>query len=325
MDDGTLHAYLDGELSPAEAQGVAAHVAQCPSCGERLEETRALIARAEQILALAAPPDRAVPPFRAGNTKPPRPVWWRVRLPVAWAATIALALGIGAYLGRGVSRSDQPDTAATTDMTRPRVPPAPVTRELARREPRIHAERAAAKPPAVAAPAPQPLLATGHAEARRDSVAREIPRESNAVGNVPEEGRYAWQKESSISIDSARRLLDADPRIVTGLPIEAIYQGRAVGYAGLVIVEQVLDRGTMIEVITGRPAPATLAGAVSTNQERAADSLAPLAPKRAVARAAAPAPAALDRTATALFVDIRGPLSADSLAALGRRLQPLRP
>src|SRR5216117_2070663 len=67
VDDGTLHAYLDGELSPAEAQGIDAHLAQCPACRGRLEEERALITRAGELLALAAPPDRELPPFRAAE------------------------------------------------------------------------------------------------------------------------------------------------------------------------------------------------------------------------------------------------------------------
>ncbi|PYO77356.1 MAG: hypothetical protein DMD67_06720 [Gemmatimonadetes bacterium] len=38
VDDGTLHAYLDGELSPPETQTVETHVVQCPACRTRLEE-----------------------------------------------------------------------------------------------------------------------------------------------------------------------------------------------------------------------------------------------------------------------------------------------
>src|SRR5205809_3672386 len=93
VDDGALHAYLDGELSPLESQDVEAHIAQCPGCRGRLEEERALIARADELLGLAAPPDRATPPFRPGDREPPVRLWWRVRLPLAWAATVVLALG----------------------------------------------------------------------------------------------------------------------------------------------------------------------------------------------------------------------------------------
>src|SRR2546428_13853082 len=99
VDEGTLRAYLEGELPPAEARGVEAHVAQCPGCRDRLEEERALIARADELLGLAAPPDRATPPFRPGDPEPPVRLWWRVGLPLAWAAPVGLALGPGASFG----------------------------------------------------------------------------------------------------------------------------------------------------------------------------------------------------------------------------------
>src|SRR5207247_591504 len=108
VDDGTLHAYLDGELPQAEARGVEAHVAECAGCRDRLEEERALIARADELLGLAAPPDRATPPFRPGDRAPPVRLWWRVRLPLAWAATVVLALGAGMYFGPGALRREQP-------------------------------------------------------------------------------------------------------------------------------------------------------------------------------------------------------------------------
>ncbi|HEY6158915.1 MAG TPA: zf-HC2 domain-containing protein, partial [Gemmatimonadales bacterium] len=147
MDDGILHSYLDGELSPAEVRGVDAHLAQCPDCRRRLEEERALIARAAELLALATPPDRALPPFRAGDVKAPTRLWWQVRLPLAWAATVTLALGIGTYLGREVKRAPEAeaarDTATTTTPTRAEPP----KQELARRETRATAPGAARTPP----------------------------------------------------------------------------------------------------------------------------------------------------------------------------------
>src|SRR6266571_378625 len=108
VDDGTLHAYLDGELSPVQSQDVEAHIAQCPDCRDRLEEERALIARADELLGLAAPPDRATPPFRPGDPEPPVRLWWRVRLPLAWAATVVLALGAGMYFGPRALQREQP-------------------------------------------------------------------------------------------------------------------------------------------------------------------------------------------------------------------------
>src|SRR5207237_1123301 len=49
VDDGILHGYLDGELAPAEAREVDAHLAQCPECRRRVDEGRALIARAAEL------------------------------------------------------------------------------------------------------------------------------------------------------------------------------------------------------------------------------------------------------------------------------------
>src|SRR2546429_1004286 len=102
VDEGTLHAYLDGELPAGEAHDVEAHVAQCRECRVRLDEERALIARADELLGLAAPPDRAVPPFRPGDREPPVRLWWRGRLPPPWAATVGVPLRAGLVLGPGV-------------------------------------------------------------------------------------------------------------------------------------------------------------------------------------------------------------------------------
>src|SRR3989454_4025794 len=155
VDDGTLHTYLDGELAPAEAQGVDAHLAQCPACRDRLEQERALITRAGELLAMAAPPDRELPPFRAGDVKPLQRLWWQVRLPLAWGAAVALALGIGSYLGSG-SRAvtDRSVAEPLADRSRELVTadtPARLMPYRTAAEPRV-AKRAAA-PPATPAPA----------------------------------------------------------------------------------------------------------------------------------------------------------------------------
>jgi hypothetical protein len=96
VDDGTLHDYLDGELTPVERARLEAHVAECGACRDRLAEERALIERASSLLGLAQPPERAAPPLHQLR----RPsVVWRLRVPVAWAATVVLAVGLGYYAG----------------------------------------------------------------------------------------------------------------------------------------------------------------------------------------------------------------------------------
>lgn len=97
VDEGTLHAYLDGELTPVEQEKVDTHLKGCPACQARLAEERALIERASRLLGAAAPPERGVPPFQ--ELRQPQLVW-RLRRPLAWAATVVLAIGLG-WVARG--------------------------------------------------------------------------------------------------------------------------------------------------------------------------------------------------------------------------------
>jgi len=331
VDDGMLHAYLDGELAPADARGVDAHLAQCPDCRRRLDEERALIARAAELLALATPPDRQVPPFRAGDLKAPTRVWWRVRLPLAWAATVALALGIGSYLGREATLGGQAEMATDSEAAR--------VRSLARRESRPEARGTVRTPPAAAsAPA---AVSPAPGRARADNIARPRPEpvESKPEGERPRElaakiaahkaasdERDAWQKANVISLDSARHVLGGDPVVVPGVPVEALYLGRGVGYSAVVIVQQALDSSTMIEVINARPASLQLDQVVVSGAPAAVADSVSAAESRELVPKSAPRPlrAAVQASPT-LFRDVRGPLSPDSLAALRRRLQPLRP
>src|SRR5207253_10270246 len=172
--DGSLHGYLDGELALAEARGVDAHLAQCPECRRRVDEERALIARAAELLAVATPPDRALPAFRAGDVKAPTRQWWQVRLPLAWAATVALALGIGTYLGSDEQRAPEAEAARSTAAP-PLARPEPPRQDLTRRETRVAtgaARTAPAAPPAararvdnIAVPRPEPVMSADRAAA----------------------------------------------------------------------------------------------------------------------------------------------------------------
>jgi len=339
VDDGTLHAYLDGELSPAEVQGVDAHLAQCPACRGRLDEERALITRAGELLALAAPPDRELPPFRAGDVKPLTRLWWKVRLPLAWAATVAIALGIGTYLGRGVEQVPQAPTASDTQPLELRALQAPISSDTVQRESRAE-RRGAARTPRAAPAAPAPA-------ARRETemAATPAPPPAPQAAFVMVDGALV-EKASPISLDSARALLGADPLAVPGAPIRTIYRAREIGYSAVVIVEQALDSSTVIEVVNGRRSPLALDAVVVTGAaapRAQADSVsvperAPLGRAR-IADSLAAAPAAkaaarLERDETQnrglrrlgdLEVRVSGPLPSDSLGKLLQLVQPVKP
>lgn len=50
VDEGTLHALLDGELAPAEVLEVQTHFATCPACSSRLNDARKLLAETERLV-----------------------------------------------------------------------------------------------------------------------------------------------------------------------------------------------------------------------------------------------------------------------------------
>ena len=156
VDEGTLHAYLDGELPSADRKSVEVHLAQCDTCRAALTEARALIERASALLGAARPAERPAPPLehlRRGAKRAP----WHVRTSFAWAASIALALGVG-YLLRSPAAPDaeldsqRPSANAPTEIATNRTvdrsappPQAPAlgeqkssVRAQARREPRMN-------------------------------------------------------------------------------------------------------------------------------------------------------------------------------------------
>src|SRR6266566_377284 len=97
VDEGTLHAYLDGELPSAERAALEAHLAGCATCRGNLIEERSLRERASAVLGSARPAERPAPPLDQLRREPKRSPW-RVRRSFAWAASIALALGLGYFM-----------------------------------------------------------------------------------------------------------------------------------------------------------------------------------------------------------------------------------
>jgi len=357
VDDGTLHAYLDGELSPPEARGVEAHLAQCPACRGRLDEERALITRAGELLALATPPDRELPPFRAGDVKPATRLWWRVRLPLAWAATVVLALGIGTYLGSGVEQREKASDAERAE--RPALE-APAISERARRESLNTVRDAARTAPAAQRTAPaQDALARAERIERKRGAHVAVPTESVSAqsaatpapapvpapapapqaGIVVLDGALYSPVGASISTDSARRLLGGDPLAVPGAEIRGIYAAREAGYSAVVIVQQALDSGTAIAVVNKRQSPIALDEVPVTAARGArADTMSPTDHAQVEERAAKAAarlsyaekqkqetPNRLVRRLGNLEVRISGPLSTDSLQKLLQLARPVEP
>jgi len=99
LDEGTIHAWLDGELPPDDAESAARHVAGCAECRALVVEARGLLAGASRIAsALDAAPAGVVPPAQhGGGATTRRRQWYRfaftpVRMSIA--ATIIAAAGL---------------------------------------------------------------------------------------------------------------------------------------------------------------------------------------------------------------------------------------
>ncbi|MEO6332211.1 MAG: zf-HC2 domain-containing protein [Gemmatimonadaceae bacterium] len=98
-EEGTLHAYIDGELARVEAATLELHVAECARCAAALAEARGLVAAASRaISALDAAPSSAAAAGSPAITSAPaaprraaRPPIFRV--PYARAAALLLLAG----------------------------------------------------------------------------------------------------------------------------------------------------------------------------------------------------------------------------------------
>jgi hypothetical protein len=143
LDEGTLHALLDGELDLHEVKEIQAHIGSCAACGTRLREVKEFHGESDRLVGLLEMPtapsrrtavpadaapgvdpldDRAVPRPPAPRRPPPRtsgpaaeppplllpeaPDYGRAKIMrrMSWAALILVAVGAG-YLGTRARQS----------------------------------------------------------------------------------------------------------------------------------------------------------------------------------------------------------------------------
>jgi hypothetical protein len=96
IDEGTLHAWLDGALSPDESARVEAHIASCAACSAALAEARGLVAAASRILtALDDVPGGVAPTPRALSERRRR-LWtgWPLRAAAGLLFVVAGSLAV---------------------------------------------------------------------------------------------------------------------------------------------------------------------------------------------------------------------------------------
>jgi Putative zinc-finger len=99
LDEGTIHAWIDGELPPDEASRVESHAKSCAACGAMVAEARGLVAASSRIVAaldILPQAQRGVTPHGVpafGARKAPRR-WAMSRVTTTIAATLGLAAGV---------------------------------------------------------------------------------------------------------------------------------------------------------------------------------------------------------------------------------------
>ena len=343
VDEGTLHAYLDGELPSDERAALEGHLGQCAICRATLAEERALLERASALLGSARPVERAAPPFEQLRRKPRRSPW-QVRMPFAWAASIAVALGIGYFFRNPEQRAPSvaaAPAAAPVAMMQYSDSAAPTQEEKA---PAVRQRQSLA--PRFAAPAGDKAVRS-ELEARTDSyaarqsriadegaLAMKSPQLRNATPAAAEPAPSAAIIVSGAATSGAVRrmpittqwpvitrgvaasLLGEDPVGLPGLSTRRIQRNPSGD--GTVVVEQTLDSSTVIQIFQR---PATALGSFDSSAQAGVHFY---EERDRATRAAVPARAdRLARFVGRLRVEITGPLSTDSLNRLLEQVEPL--
>ena len=212
LDEGTIHAWLDGALSADEARRVEAHVGSCTVCADAVAEARGLIAASSRILtALDDVPyvRGAEGAIGAGGAKGERRslTTWLVRERLAAVVALVIAGGaLAVVLNRDTATPTSIPTAseaveafelAAADS--PALPPSAPASGASRRE----AERTTrAEVPRVTSPAPARDLA---AASRADSaLAADRDLSRAAVADV------SIGRAQARTVDTARQLALAE-------------------------------------------------------------------------------------------------------------------
>ena len=352
VDEGTLHTYLDGELPPAERTALETHLADCPTCRATLTEERALRERASAVLGSARPAERPAPPLEQLRREPKRSPW-RVRRSFAWAASLALALGLGYSLrtprasaplqapaepvalaqNRGASTQEEKPQSQLQSHAKAQAQRLPNDRRAARAADELVARdapradsaaqvairvRGAAVSPAT------PRLAdsiSGDASVVSGALAR-AERDRSAAPSVFVDGAPVSKSMAAnwpvISRRVAKTILGEEPVGLPGLETRTFRRDPG---TNAVMVEQALDSSTVIQIFQ-RPA----GGAYPYDSSEAASASANRAQPRAYT-----AEGQLRERGNRLFarfvrglrVEIKGPLSADSLNRLLEQVAPL--
>lgn len=239
LDDGTIHAWLDGALGAAEAAAVEAHVATCATCADRVAEARGLIAASSRILTalddvpadvvpverravvaaarVATPALAATPPDPPHDVAAPRTPWghrygrWAAVLAFIAAGTLVLTREANrrdfSVTERKVAPADEPASLRDSVRVGTGAAQKPTPSSEAERRPAPAAAPPAALGGALPRPAPAaPPQAKSLAVAPRDKAA--APRQAKSASALREFGATS-KKTDTMAVEGQAEALSA--------------------------------------------------------------------------------------------------------------------
>lgn len=311
LDEGVLTALLDGEIASHELPPIQAHLHGCSECQALLGELRGLMGEADAMITAlgdgAAPiagPAAALPLARGTRTR-------TYRL-LAWAATVVLAAGAG-YWARDLGIA--PPTVVSEEPAA-FMPPTtaadavPADRNAASAE-SVEPERSTA--PGSRRIAEAPPVAQGVPAAPGPPVTREVPEVlgRSAARNDLEAAKVVGERlaaESSRDTRSVALQRAAPPQAPAPMAASEVRQEVAVeSFAPISFVEAVGKMGGTLRLVDGL-IPDRLEASAATVRV-----IYPLQEGELVLEQR--------RLGDSISVALRGPVSAESLAVLRRRVR----
>ena len=288
-DEGTIHAWIDGELSQEEATALEAHIAECSECSATAAEARGLVAASSRIVsALDIIPGGVIPAARAKRQP------WYARAQFRAAAAIAVVAGASMLVMRDQNEATMDSVLTAT---------APATAAVEAGDPVAQS----AVPTATAANAPaeatkdlakQKAARIPSRDRREDQgsrkIAESVPAAEAAVSAPPPPatavaaplGRIAADEAASARVgkaerDSAQRRFSAQlsDAVATGVarePVPALKELRS--DSSTAMRQTTYEAWPGVEVVLTDVTPAAMRKSAAARSGAAAQSTAPSAP-----------------------------------------------
>jgi len=258
LDEGTIHAWLDGALPADEAESVAKHVDECRECAANVAEARGMIVAAGNIVSALDHVRGGVIPAPSTPTAGQLSLWRRLRFTPARAALAATLLVAVASL-LTVRYASEPDVARfERSQGAPAAAPAVVASQAPAGAPVQDSIMVAKKA------APLRVPASTAATAQAQAAARDSTRAMNAISPKPQ-----------LAIEKTRGALDSVAPTVADRAAQSVADRP---FSGVTRLQEATATGATVRQL--RSATGDLEGCYQIRADSTSSPLAPPFPQR---------------------------------------------